>query len=112
MVPAMSTFEDAQLGIYSAAGNADSEYFRSRTEAAEARLRLELEKPIAERTSRTAYFRFAAPRAADRADPETWWDCHPALGWTISEASIQGARSDERRVGTASVSTCRSPWSP
>lgn len=91
MVPAMSTFEDAQLGIYSAAGNADSEYFRNRTEAAEARLRLELEKPLAERTSRTAYFRFAAPRDADRLDPATWWNCHPALGWTISEGTIQGA---------------------
>lgn len=91
MVPAMSTFDDAQLGIYSAAGNADSEYFRKRTDAAEAVLRLELEKPLAERTSRTAYFRFAAPRDADRYDPETWWSCHPALGWTISEGTVQGA---------------------
>lgn len=40
-------------------------------------------------TRGTAYLEFGAPAGSDPADPATWWLCMPALGHTITEASVQ-----------------------
>ncbi|WP_182112898.1 hypothetical protein [Actinotalea sp. JY-7876] len=91
MTPAMATIPDAQLYIASAAGDASSVYLRQKLEAARARVQLENAKPLHQRVSRTALIEYAAPAGADRADPATWWACHPALGYTITEAKIRAA---------------------
>src|SRR3546814_1504989 len=42
--------------------------------------------------------------------PEFFRTGHPRASW--SDLQIELARSEERRVGKACVSTCRSRWSP
>jgi phage terminase large subunit-like protein len=36
-----------------------------------------------------AYFEWAAPEDADPGDPAVWWQCMPALGYTITEEDIR-----------------------
>lgn len=89
MRPAMITVPDAQLWVTSAAGDVSSTYLRRKADEARSRLKVELARPIHERRSRVLFLEYAAPPDADRADPETWWRTHPALGYTITEAAIQ-----------------------
>ncbi|NTW39922.1 MAG: hypothetical protein HGA44_08520 [Cellulomonadaceae bacterium] len=88
MRPGMITIPDAQLWVTSAAGDASSHYLRKKVTAARDRLQSELARPLHERRSRTLFLEYAAPKDADREDPETWWRTHPALGYTITEAAI------------------------
>ena len=91
MRPAMNNVSSAQLGVASAAGDSSSVYLRGRLEEARARVELDAAKPMHERRSRTALIEYAAPAGADREDPETWWGCHPALGYLTTEATFQAA---------------------
>src|SRR3546814_11065752 len=63
-----------------------------------------------------------APSARDRptdTNRYSWYGCAPdrSTGWAIAARhrrrhDTSAARSEERRVGKAGVSTCRSRWSP
>ena len=91
MTPAMATVPHAQLYVASAAGDENSLYLRAKVEAARARVTAEQLKPLHLRRSRILYVEYAAPAGADRADPATWWACHPALGYTIPEWKVAAA---------------------
>lgn len=92
MNPAMATVPDAQLLIASAAGTTDSTYLRAKLDAAIARLEVENAKPVHARRSRTALIHYAVGPDEDPDDPETWWRRHPALGHTITQATIEASR--------------------
>jgi phage terminase large subunit-like protein len=79
--PAMLTRPHAQLWIPSAAGTIHSHYFKGKVDDGRARAELAL-------TDTAAYLGWSAPDEADPADPETWWACMPALGWTITEETV------------------------
>src|SRR6266566_353985 len=85
MRPAMVTRADAQLWVVSTAGKAKdkSAYLWGKVQAGRARL-------DAGPGSGIAYFEWSAPVDADPADPLVWRDCMPALGHTITEATIAG----------------------
>jgi phage terminase large subunit-like protein len=79
--PAMLTRPAAQLWIVSTAGTDLSAYFRGKV--GEGRSRCELGV-----TGSSAYFGWSAPDDADPGDPATWRACMPALGRTVSEATV------------------------
>lgn len=76
--PAMITRPEPQLWFVSTAGSPTDVWFRQKVEAG----RLAVGK------SRTAYFEWSAPQDADPHDRRVWWDCMPALGHTVTEATI------------------------
>src|SRR3546814_2663576 len=71
------------------------------------------EQIIAARTSAQLVIALAAAqhRAVDRADMRQNVVCCRALDHGLGMA-VDRIRSEERRVGTECVSTCRSRWSP
>lgn len=85
LVPAMTTRADAQLFIYSTMGTGRSIFLNRKVQTGRA---------VAEAgiTSGIAYFEWSAPDDADPDDPATWWACMPALGYTITEATVRHAR--------------------
>jgi hypothetical protein len=89
MSPATGPRRHAQLWIASAAGDYSSTYLKRKVTEERSRIEVERTRPLHLRTSRTMYLEYAAPADADRADPATWWACHPALGYTIDEAFLR-----------------------
>lgn len=89
MRPAMVTQENRQLLIcsmvpgISRAKTVDSQYLRQKV----AMGRRLVEQGV---TEGTAYFEWSAPEGRDPSDPATWWESMPALGHTITEATIRG----------------------
>jgi phage terminase large subunit-like protein len=80
--PAMMTRDGAQLWIVSTAGTEFSAYFRGKVDDGRAMAELGA-------TDTAAYFGYSAPDDADPADPATWYGCMPALGITVSEATVR-----------------------
>lgn len=90
MSPAMITRPSAQLWVASTAGNARSKYW--------------WRKVLAGRSSyatspSTAYFEWSADDDEDPEDPATWWRCMPALGHTVTEATIAAELARAKRSG-------------
>lgn len=90
MAPAMITRPSAQLWVASTAGNARSKYW--------------YRKILAGRQSyataeSTAYFEWSADDDEDPEDPATWWRCMPALGHTVTEATIVAELARAKRSG-------------
>lgn len=85
MRPAMITRADAQLYVVSTAGKSKekSAYLWGKIQSGRARLDAMVDSTV-------AYFEWSAPRDADPMDPAVWRECMPALGHTITEASIAG----------------------
>ena len=81
MRPAMMT-RDAQLWIVSAAGTEKSSYFRGKVDAGRARAEMGM-------TDTACYIGYSFADDEDPADPETWRRRMPALGITVSEATVQ-----------------------
>jgi phage terminase large subunit-like protein len=79
--PAMMTVPWAQLFVVSTAGTEFSAYFRGKVEEGRARCELGV-------TGTSAYFGYSAPDDADPGDPATWYGCMPALGITVTEATV------------------------
>jgi len=79
--PTMITRPQPQLWVVSTAGTHRSAYLRGKVDAGRARVG-------AGHRSTVAYFEWSAPLGADPADPATWWGCMPALGHTVTEATI------------------------
>lgn len=81
--PAMITREQAQLWVTSTAGTAASVYWRAKV--LKGRAIAEAKDP----TSRVAYFEWSMDPTADPYNPDNWWSCMPALGFTITEDAIR-----------------------
>lgn len=80
--PAMITRPQPQLWVVSTAGTPeDSPYLWSKVETG---------RRLADRgvNEGVAYFEWSADESMDPADPETWWSCMPALGYTVDEAAV------------------------
>jgi hypothetical protein len=86
ILPAMVTKRDAQLLVVSTMGTDASVYLNRKVELGRA-------AALEGRTSGIAYFEWAIPEGADIEDPASWWLGMPALGLTVSEASVAHARS-------------------
>ena len=99
MRPAMLNKPQAQLGVASAAGDADSVYLHQKIIALRAMVELENELPVHERRSRVAFIEYGAPIDADPDDPETYWQHHPSVGWLTSIERILGARQGHILAG-------------
>ncbi|MGX7679085.1 terminase large subunit domain-containing protein [Jatrophihabitans sp. DSM 45814] len=82
MKPAMITREQPQLWVVSTAGTQESIYLNEKVEDGRARV-------LAGATDSVCYFEWSAPEDADPGDPQTWWDCMPALGHTITEDGVR-----------------------
>jgi phage terminase large subunit-like protein len=79
LAPAMITRPSPQQWTVSTAGTARSEWFRSKVDAGRAQPD---GRPV-------CYFEWSAAEDADIDDPDTWWACHPALGYTIDQTAIE-----------------------
>jgi phage terminase large subunit-like protein len=77
--PTMITRPQPQLWVVSTAGTAASTWLRSKVDAGR----------LAPQGRRTAYFEWSADPESDPADPAVWRTCMPALGYTITEDTIQ-----------------------
>jgi hypothetical protein len=80
--PAMSTRPAAQLWVVSTMGTDESVYLHDKVDDGRARVE-------AGERSDVAYFEWSASDSDDPDDPETWWGCMPALGYTVTEKVIQ-----------------------
>lgn len=80
--PAMITRDGSQLWVVSTAGTPASTYLRGKVDRGRKR-------SLAGQRSAVAFFEWSAPDEADPADPAVWRSCMPALGHTVTEASIQ-----------------------
>ncbi len=90
MAPAMITRPSAQLWVSSTAGNARSKYWYRKVLAGRENYAT---------SPSTAYFEWSAGDDEDPADPATWWRCMPALGHTVTEATIAAELDRARRGG-------------
>jgi phage terminase large subunit-like protein len=80
--PAMITRPQPQLWVVSTAGTAEkSPYLWGKVQIGRAAVDSGIGGSI-------AYFEWSASDDMDPADPETWWSCMPALGYTQTEEAI------------------------
>lgn len=86
IVPAMTTRAEAQMLVLSTMGTPRSTLLNRKVRVGRAMAE-------AGETSGVAYFEWSAPDGADAADPATWAACMPALGHTITEATVAHARA-------------------
>jgi hypothetical protein len=80
--PAMMTRPAAQLWILSTMGTDESVFLHDRIDDGRARVE-------ADERSGVAFFEWSAEDDDDPDNPQTWWGCMPALGHTVTEATIQ-----------------------
>jgi phage terminase large subunit-like protein len=90
LAPSMVTRPSAQLWVSSTAGNARSRYWYRKVLAGR--------EHVAE-PSGTAFFEWSAADDDDPEDPAVWSRCMPALGWTVSEATIRAELARAKRTG-------------
>jgi hypothetical protein len=84
--PAMMTRPSPQLWVVSTAGTPDaSPYLHERVQSG----RQAVEAGI---TEGLCYFEWSAPDDARADDPETWRECMPALGHTVTEEVVKAAQ--------------------
>jgi hypothetical protein len=80
--PAMITRPQPQLWVVSTAGTPDkSPYLWGKVDIG----RNAVDGGL---TGSVAYFEWSAHDDLDPADPETWWSCMPALGYTVTEEAV------------------------
>jgi hypothetical protein len=105
MEPAMMTRPWAQLWIVSTAGTERSVYLRGKVDSG---------RKMAEagQDSGVLYIEYSADPDADPEDPETWWSCMPALGYTVNESTVRRALkkalADTEESGGGMAKFCRS----
>jgi hypothetical protein len=85
LLPAMSTRPDAQLFVVSTMGTEASTYLNRKVETGRSAV-------VEGLASGIAYFEWSAEADADIDDPDTWRSCMPALGHTITLATVEHAR--------------------
>lgn len=79
--PAQITLPERQLWIVSAAGNAESTWFRAWVEVGRA--------AVSDPAANIAYFEWSAADDAPRDDPAMWAGFHPAYGELITEQDLR-----------------------
>lgn len=80
--PAMITRKNKQLWVVSTAGwQDDSPYLAAKVAKGRAAV-------LSGAQGKRAYFEWSAPEDADPNDRSVWWECMPALGYTITEEAI------------------------
>lgn len=84
MTPAMITRVDNQTFMASTAGDGKSTFLNSKTDAGRASV-------AADRRRGIAFFEWSADDDADPEDPASYETCNPALGHTLTLASVQKA---------------------
>lgn len=89
--PAMATRLDFQLMLSSTAGDEKSTVYNAKRAAGRAAVSAGLRSGM-------AYFEFSAADDDDPSDPAVWRRNHPALGFTISERTIQAAWDRAQRA--------------
>ena len=82
MRPAMRTRPQPQMWLVSTMGTMESVWFHGWCDAGRAAVESGVAGPV-------AYFEWSADDDADPGDPETWWSCMPAMGFTITEDTIR-----------------------
>jgi hypothetical protein len=82
MKPSMLTRPSAQILNISTAGTDRSPFLKRKVDTGRAAVANGV-------TQGLAYFEWSADEDADIYDPETWWACMPALGYTIDEATVR-----------------------
>ena len=82
--PAQLTVADSQQIQASTAGDEKSVFLERKKRAGRAAVE-------SGKTTGTAYFEWSAPETADPFDPAVWWECMPALGYTITERTVADA---------------------
>jgi len=90
VLPAMNTRLQPQWWIISTAGTpTQSPYLYNKVISG--RKLVEAQQHDLARRSGICYIEFSAPDDADPYDPRVWWDCMPALGYTVTEPTVQAA---------------------
>ena len=85
--PAMVTRPQPQLWIVSTAGTpTDSPYLWSKVKGG--RRLVEQQMTDGSKRKGICYIEWSAPDDADPFDPLTWWNCMPALGYTVTEEAV------------------------
>ena len=85
ILPATMTRRNAQILGYSTMGTEESVFLNRKVAAGR-------QAAVEDLGGGVAYFEWSVPADADIDDPEMWWRYLPALGWTMSEATIRHAR--------------------
>jgi hypothetical protein len=80
--PAMMTRPSAQQWVLSTMGTEESLFLHDRVDDGRARVE-------ADERAGVCYFEWSAGDDDDPDDPETWWRCMPALGYTVTQAVVQ-----------------------
>lgn len=93
--PAMLTRPNAQKWVMSAGGTEKSTYWNRKRKTGRAAIEELWRSGV---FPSIAYFEWFGADHLDRADPATWWGCMPALGHTVTEATI---RSELETMGPA-----------
>lgn len=90
VLPAMNTRLQPQWWIISTAGTPhDSPYLYGKVQSG--RKLAELQQHDLSRRSGICYIEYSAPDDADPYDPRVWWDCMPALGYTVTETAVRAS---------------------
>jgi len=100
--PAMATRHDSQKLLASTAGTEKSTFYLRKQAAGRAAV-------TEGRTEGMAYLEFAFAEDDDPEDPRTWWANMPALGYTISERTVQAAL-EEMRGEDGDLSEFKRAW--
>jgi len=90
VVPAMNTREQPQWWVFSTVGTPKrSPYLYGK--ALSGRQIAERQLVDVEARRGVCYIEYSAPDDADPFDPRVWWDCMPALGYTVTEDAIKAS---------------------
>lgn len=90
LLPAMITRPQPQFGLVSTAGTPkDSPYLYAKVLSGRKLAERQAEDVEARRG--ICYLEFSAPDDADPFDARVWWDCMPALGYTVTEDAVRAA---------------------
>jgi phage terminase large subunit-like protein len=89
-VPAMNTRAQPQWWVISTAGTpTKSPYLYAKVQ----RGRKLADQQVEDESKRrgVCYIEYSAPEDADPFNPRVWWDCMPALGYTVTEETVRAA---------------------
>lgn len=89
-VPAMNTRAQPQWWVISTAGTpAKSPYLYAKVLRGHELVPAQEADPSKRRG--VCYVEYSAPEEADPYDPRVWWECMPALGYTVTEDAVRAA---------------------
>lgn len=89
-VPAMNTRLQPQWWVISTAGTPKKSPYLFAKVLRGRKLVVEQQEDESKRRG-VCYIEYSAPEDADPFDPRVWWDCMPALGYTVTEDTVRAA---------------------